>query len=394
MADANIILRGLNQPTGIDSLYSGIRQGADVAQIPMRNALLDQQVQGAQLNNQAAQQQLTQEQARFMLTDAATDAIRIKELAATDPMRAQVAIAQRIKKIQDRGGDPSDTIGVRDLLQSGNKDAFNAELDSVINAAQQSGLLSAGSSSQRDFEYIAKQGGFTPEERRDAARYQAGLISRPTEAITLASDQKLADSVVKTQSRLAGGKAGASESSKLNAQLETKPSVEKSVTLAKEQAKLVVQQSGEQRSNDTALRMYDTAMGSLADALGGTTTAPGVGWLPAMTANAQIAEGAVATMAPVLKQLFRTAGEGTFTDKDQEMLLRMIPTRSSLPEARAAQIQAIDAIVRAKLNQNPKGEADGGKGSPIDEDAAALNWARSNPNDPRAQQIMQMLGGQ
>jgi len=29
-----------------------------------------------------------------------------------------------------------------------------------------------------------------------------------------------------------------------------------------------------------------------------------------------------------------------------------------------------------------------------DEDSAALEWARSNPNDPRAQQIMQMLGGQ
>jgi len=102
---------------------------------------LQAQAQGADLTNQAREQALTKEQAQFMLTDAATDAIQIKELAKADPMRAQVAIAQRIKKIIDRGGDPSDTIAVRDALQSGNVDLFNSELDTVISAAQQRGLL-------------------------------------------------------------------------------------------------------------------------------------------------------------------------------------------------------------------------------------------------------------
>ena len=54
-------------------------------------------------------------------------------------------------------------------------------------------------------------------------------------------------------------------------------------------------------------------------------------------------------MAPVLKQLFRASGEGTFTDKDQEMLIAMVPTRSTLPEARVVQLAAIDSIVSAKL---------------------------------------------
>jgi hypothetical protein len=58
-------------------------------------------------------------------------------------------------------------------------------------------------------------------------------------------------------------------------------------------------------------------------------------------------------MAPVLKQLFRVAGEGVFTDRDQALLLQMIPTRTTRPEARAAQIENIDKIVKAKLGMNP-----------------------------------------
>ena len=54
-------------------------------------------------------------------------------------------------------------------------------------------------------------------------------------------------------------------------------------------------------------------------------------------------------MAPVLKQLFRGAGEGTFTDQDQKMLLALIPDRNTLPAARKSQLAAIDALVRAKL---------------------------------------------
>jgi len=87
--------------------------------------------------------------------------------------------------------------------------------------------------------------------------------------------------------------------------------------------------------------------------LGGTTTGPGAGFLPAITSDAQIANGAVAMMAPVLKQLFRGAGEGTFTDQDQKMLLALVPTRNTHPDARTAQLAAIDSLVRAKLQIKP-----------------------------------------
>ena len=77
------------------------------------------------------------------------------------------------------------------------------------------------------------------------------------------------------------------------------------------------------------------------------------------TANS-IAAILVAAMAPILKQLFRGAGEGTFTDKDQELLVAMLPTRKDTPEARVIKVQNIDAIVRAKLgsqqSQGPQSE--------------------------------------
>jgi hypothetical protein len=57
-------------------------------------------------------------------------------------------------------------------------------------------------------------------------------------------------------------------------------------------------------------------------------------------------------MAPVLKQIFRVAGEGTFTDKDQALLLEMVPTRKDSPEARAIKTQNIDNIIRAKLGMD------------------------------------------
>jgi hypothetical protein len=62
-------------------------------------------------------------------------------------------------------------------------------------------------------------------------------------------------------------------------------------------------------------------------------------------------------MAPILKQLFRGAGEGTFTNQDQELLIAMLPTRKDTPEARIIKVQNIDAIVRAKLNARGTSQA-------------------------------------
>ena len=114
----------------------------------------------------------------------------------------------------------------------------------------------------------------------------------------------------------------------------------------------------------SAMELYETAKEGLISGLGGSETGQLVGRLPAITAKQQIAKGSVAAMAPVLKQIFRTAGEGVFTDRDQELLLEMIPTRTELPEARTAMIANIDAIVKAKIKSGMRQTSPDGLSQP------------------------------
>lgn len=103
------------------------------------------------------------------------------------------------------------------------------------------------------------------------------------------------------------------------------------------------------RDITAAMDVYEKAKQGLLSGLQETVTGPLIGKFPAITSKQQTAQGGVAAMAPVLKQLFRAAGEGVFTDRDQQLLIEMIPTRETNPEARRAMIENIDAIVRAKL---------------------------------------------
>jgi hypothetical protein len=122
-------------------------------------------------------------------------------------------------------------------------------------------------------------------------------------------------------------------------------------TLAERRATQTADSEANVRKNSAAFGTYQAAIGQLEKAASATTTNPIAGIIPAVSANAQIMEGAINTMAPVLKEMFRQAGEGTFTDKDQELLLNMVPTRKDHPEAVKAKLEMIDNLVRAKLQQ-------------------------------------------
>jgi hypothetical protein len=118
------------------------------------------------------------------------------------------------------------------------------------------------------------------------------------------------------------------------------------------------------RKNNRAFETFNVAMSGLQSGLEGTSTGYVQGKLPTFTESQQVAEGAISAMAPILKDLFRGAGEGAFTNYDQELLLKMVPTRSDQAGARAAKINNINAIVQAKLgmqggNQSPVGATPG-----------------------------------
>ncbi|MEO9497713.1 MAG: hypothetical protein ABJG42_24780 [Vibrio splendidus] len=182
-----------------------------------------------------------------------------------------------------------------------------------------------------------------------SARIALGLDPRATgSAQQTIAEKGTAKEIAKVTEAIEGGK----EQGKLMAQLKLQPQVKTAVQSASLAAQAAADAVAEEKSNSAAWNVYETGLGNLADSLGATEQAGMIlGRLPALTASAQTADGAVAIMAPLLKQVFRSSGEGTFTDKDQEMLLAMVPTRKDLPEARKSKLEAIDAVIRAKLKQ-------------------------------------------
>lgn len=130
-------------------------------------------------------------------------------------------------------------------------------------------------------------------------------------------------------------------------------------TRAQEAARIAQEKAQrEAGARNGVLDQWQAAREGLESGLSASETGPLVGRIPAFTTEQQVAEGAVAATAPILKQIFRTAGEGTFTDKDQELLLRMVPTRTDTPEARKAKIENIDRIIRAKVGGSRPASSD------------------------------------
>lgn len=98
----------------------------------------------------------------------------------------------------------------------------------------------------------------------------------------------------------------------------------------------------------------DFGFDNLGTALGATgQTGKIFGNLPALTTSAQLADQAKAILLPVMKGVWRSAGEGVFTDKDQEALEAMFPTRDMTPEAARQALMAVRQMTELKL-QNPK----------------------------------------
>lgn len=182
---------------------------------------------------------------------------------------------------------------------------------------------------------------------------------------------------------------GAQEAAKLQylpqqEQIKTQAAIEQAGGVAAVQAaaKRDAERQAAQIEKDTALRLYEAGIEGLRTGLAGSETGPIAGRIPAFTTSQQIAEGGVAAMAPILKQLFRSAGEGTFTDKDQDLLLAMIPTRTDTPEARDAKLANIDSLVRAKLSAPAATRAPAQRGPQPGQVEDGYRFRGGNPADP------------
>lgn len=302
----------------------------------------------------------------------------------------QTSSPDQAMQMFQQGGFADDPVfkGLADNLESGDiEGAINELTYGVAAVGGQEALdvfMGKGSKDEdantRHFNYLLDLAQNGSPEQQKAARIELGMVPRAGMSAQerIATDPSLGGAVAQQTGR----ESAASERGRLQTQAELKPRVEAAVRQAVSNVESAANIKAEARSNAVAMQTYEAAIGGLMAAMDGTTTGPVAGWIPAVTANQQIADGAVAIMAPVLKAMFRTAGEGTFTDKDQEMLLNMIPTRKDLPEARAAKIAAIDALVRAKLNQEPAAKQGAAKDQPAPQQTAppaALNYLKANP---------------
>ena len=124
----------------------------------------------------------------------------------------------------------------------------------------------------------------------------------------------------------------------------------------KQEVKTEAKIAEETRKNQSAFNSYQVAFDNLTESLGGVSSGPILGRFPAVTTNQQIAENARAILLPSLKTIFRSAGEGTFTDSDQRALEALIPNRTMTRDAQVSNLQAIDALVKAKLGMDKKEE--------------------------------------
>lgn len=296
------------------------------------------------------------------------DVSQLYTLAQSDPSAA-LEYAHNIKEQRNKSG--RDTPQIDKWLQAMAHDPAAGmtglfTMHRALNANRNN--MPAG---LQEFEGMTE--GLSESDKDRARRIALGLDARAvgSSAITTATTG-LTDTVAQSEAAIAGAKAGASEGAKLDEQLNKLPQVKAAVASAEQQVRELGDRRTKAASDGIALNMYETAMSGLIKSLEGTSTGYIAGRLPAVTPSQQIAEGGVSAMAPILKSLFRTAGEGTFTDKDQELLMNMVPTRKDTKEAIAAKVNNINAIVAAKLSAaNQSGQT---KDSPAERPAATSRY--------------------
>lgn len=394
--DSSIPLQAQVAPLG-NALLQGYARASDIRrdreEAPMRNQLMQTQLAGAKQQQQAgAQRQFNDEQKSLMM-----GAAQIKPLIdAGDAQGALSALRQRQQALKTVGLNTTQTDEAIQMLESGNTAGLKQSVDALYSAGMRSGVLqepyTRGQSLTGDVQ-LAREMGIdlsTEDGRKQFQQFRLGQRPAPKADSSYYVPVQTGEGMRLLNSRTGELTTPTGDTGKPLLAPAIDPDAQSKVVTSKKEAEAAVKRDTQMRKNGVANAVYQTGISNLLKSLGDTTTGPIAGRIPALTANAQIAEGARSTMAPVLKQMFREAGEGTFTEGDQKLLMDMLPGRNDHPEAAKAKIKMINDIVAAKLgvSESQQAPAQGGN-----DDQAALDWARANPNDPRAAQIMQLHGG-
>lgn len=381
MVDYNILfgqVPAANPQAAMQSALQNQSAFNQFQQQPAQNALLQAQVEGTNLQNQTAQQRLTQDQARFQVQDLASDWGSIKPLLQSKDMtNANVAIANRIQKILARGGDPSDTMELRDRINSGQitPEQAIAEVDGALAGAQQAGLLGPGAQGTAYRDFQAMTAGLSPEEREKARRIELGLSPRAmgSAAMTIAEQGKTED-VAGSQAIIKGAEAGAAEGARLGQQAARLPDLRAAIKTAEAAAAAKGESMTDLKRAQAALPGLQQTVGQLRElARVATSTVAGsifdtaskelgFGATKGATAKAKFIAIVNNQVLPLLKQTFG----GSFTAKEGEALQATMGDPNASEEEKIAQL---DAFIQQKVRdiETKKSEAGIPGGGNIDD---------------------------
>ena len=345
----------------IADVLGNVRQGQQFAiNLDQQQALAQRQAQLAPLKLQSSQLDVT---GRQQVIDQRNDQQKNQSLFNT-ALRVDSAsdaeiipiLEASIARVQGLGGNAKESISALELARTGDFATVRSGAKNLIEVGVRQGDIKpqGGIQSAEGASFESLIANFSEEDKTKARRVKARIDPGAVgSAIQTISNQKTTANVADVTEAL----SSASETGKLTAQQKLKPAVEAAVISAVGQAKAEVAKLGEERSSIKTLAIYNNSMSNLTKALDNTITGPFIGLTPALTANAQIADGAIAMMLPLMKDVFRGAGEGTFTEGDQKILTDMIPTRNDSAEARRSKITFIDELIRSKLTTAPVAEA-------------------------------------
>lgn len=336
---------------------------------------------------QHAQAQAIQQETAFLNDERRRKAL-IRDFATVYSLGSQgnwdsatKLLENRVQHIQTLKGDPSDTLALLNTIKAGKTDEALSELGAFIQAGVLAGDIDAGrgnspsqfsgmnmmTDGQRMFmvtgvndpntgqvspSVVAVDGsGVAPQGPLQLVN-NIGLTANQIPGQKGAEAYATADARGNAGYQWAGPTASAEAQARANVEAATAPKIAADTTAAQEEAKANVERKIAQRGNATAFDAYQQAMNNIRGSFAKTDTGPIAGRMPAVTAGQQTAEGAISAAAPVLKQLFRSAGEGVFTDRDQQLLIDMLPKRTDHPEVVESKLGMIDSVVAAKLNMS------------------------------------------
>ena len=329
----------------------------------------------------------------FGITNERTEAIAkdtySRLLADPDPERALQYLDAGIQQVAAAGGNPVNM--VQDYAM------FKTDPDSALKKIQMTAPLfglgedskpKIGTYNPRDYTEDSWAEFTQTKDPSVLERYETSAKER------LYTDPNLAGRAVQVESDIAGGKAGAAETAKLEARQAMQPQLEAAIATEVEKVKRdsAQVQAFDKKANDASgvmdiIELAEPLLDEATESLAGTALDAAGRLIGLSTDGAEAAaklktlEGALILKMPRM--------EGPQSDRDQ-MLYRQMAAQigdSTVP----ARIRKAALETLQELNEKYKEEA-----TPKQEltgvDKQAYNWAKSNPDDPRSSQILKKLG--